>query len=241
MVEGTSIDFPFYLSRILKKALLPHDNAKTQLVLRECYALAELAQTINEDGHGGIVLVVPTEAHRSLKSLQPFAYRFAPPDTTIRDAIRDQLRQQATHGEAFQQLVESELTNDRKTLIAGSLAQPHWRVTKEVRGIASLAGVDGAIVMTRDLQTLGFGATITVKKKKAPQVCKLQPEPKPQEMTLSPLEDLGGTRHQSAARFVAAYSDAVALVISQDRHLSIMHWHEASSSVAVITNSEWLG
>ena len=41
-----------------------------------------------------------------------------------------------------------------------------------------------------------------------------------EEVVVSPLEALGGTRHQSAARFVATNHDAVALVISQDGHPS---------------------
>jgi hypothetical protein len=56
---------------------------------------------------------------------------------------------------------------------------------------------------------------------------------------LSPLEDVGGTRHQSAARFTAANRDAVALVISQDRHLSVLSWDKALDAVAVVRNAEW--
>ena len=53
------------------------------------------------------------------------------------------------------------------------------------------------------------------------------------------MKDLGGTRHQSAAQFVAGNRDAVAVVISQDRHMSVMHWGEAINLVAVIRSVEW--
>jgi hypothetical protein len=94
-------------------------------------------------------------------------------------------------------------------------------------------------VVTRDLQVLGFGAKIVVRSDAAPQVCIFHQEPSKQERVLSPLEDLGGTRHQSAARFTAANKEAVALVISQDRHMSVMHWYEPIGSVAVVRNAEW--
>lgn len=241
IVEGTRMDLPAYLQQILRKAMPENDITETQAVWRECLALANIGRMIVENGHGGIVLIVPTEGDDCLKFLEPFPYRFASPDTRIPDAIRHQLSEQSAMGEAFQQLSASSLPDDQKNLIMRSLAQPTWDVTKQVREIASLSGVDGAIVMTRGLQTLGFGATLTVEKDLASQVYLLRPELGPQEAALSPLEDLGGTRHQSAARFVAKNKDAIALVISQDRHLSVMHWHEPYDSVAVVENAEWLG
>ena len=104
---------------------------------------------------------------------------------------------------------------------------------RSIRTIASMAGVDGAIVVTSDLQLLGFGAKIAIESTAVPRVCMFQPQPGSQEVVPAPLEDLGGTRHQSAARFADANRDAVSLVISQDRHLSVIE------SVAVLRNAEW--
>lgn len=239
-VGGTRVDFPGFLHAILRKALPKNDIIETQAVWRECIALANLGRMIVENGHGGIVLIVPTEGDDCLKFMEPFPYRFTPPDTRIPDAIRKSLSEQAAMGDVFQQLSESSLPDDQKNLAMRSLTRPTWDVTRQVREIASLSGVDGAIVMTKELQTLGFGATLTVEKDFASQICILRPELGPQEANLSPLEDLGGTRHQSAARFVAKNKDSIALVISQDRHMSVMHWHEPSNSVAVVENTEWL-
>jgi hypothetical protein len=66
-----------------------------------------------------------------------------------------------------------------------------------------------------------------------------RPEPGNQEVVHSRLEDTGGTRHQSAARFVSANRDAVAIVISQDAPVSMMHWDEPNNLVAVVRNVEW--
>jgi hypothetical protein len=93
--------------------------------------------------------------------------------------------------------------------------------------------------MTKDLRVMGFGAKIAVKNSTPPRVCMFRPEPGSQRVVISPLEEIGGTRHQSAARFVDAHRDSVALVVSQDGHMSVLHWHNEIESVAVVRNAEW--
>jgi len=64
-------------------------------------------------------------------------------------------------------------------------------------------------------------------------------KPGKQLVVPSGLDDLGGMRHQSAARFVQANPRAVAVVVSQDRHVSVMNWEDPLESVCVIRNAEW--
>jgi DNA integrity scanning protein DisA with diadenylate cyclase activity len=105
--------------------------------------------------------------------------------------------------------------------------------------MASLANVDGALVITRDLSVIGFGAKIAVGGA-APRVVRL--EPGTQAVVQATLEDAGtGMRHQAAVRFADANKDAVALVISQDRHMSVIHWDDKNSSVVILPNAErWI-
>jgi hypothetical protein len=92
--------------------------------------------------------------------------------------------------------------------------------------------------MTRDLTLIGFGAKINVEQDSAAIVLVSKPD-RPDPVRL-PLDNLGGTRHQSAARFVSANRDAVAIVVSQDGHVSAIHWDESTESVVVVRNAEWL-
>jgi Probable sensor domain DACNV len=241
-IEGTSIDLAAHLQRVLHKALQSNEYIETQAIWLECLAIRNLARTIVEDGHGGIILIVPNAPSDCLNYLDPFDLLFETPDTSISDAIRQSLRSQFAEGEAFQRLSEKIQPDDQRDLftLINSRPQLDWGASRETRHIASLAGVDGAIVMTGDLQTLGFGATIAVPKEVVSPIVILSPEPGPQPVALSQLQDVGGTRHQSAARFVAATRETVALVISQDRHLSVMHWENEFNAVAVIRNAEWL-
>ena len=93
--------------------------------------------------------------------------------------------------------------------------------------------------MTRDLQLLGFGAKIGFSQTTRVPVCNFKPTPGTQEVVPLLLEDLGGMRHQSAARFIMQNGDAVAIVVSQDRHVSAMNWEDELTSVCVVRNAEW--
>ncbi len=50
----------------------------------------------------------------------------------------------------------------------------------------------------------------------------------------------GGTRHQSAARFVAAHHDAVAVVASHDGPLSVIIWVKDRDRLLVIRDVDVL-
>ena len=236
---GSRITLADYLKRALRKALPANDIIDTQAVWRECGVLAILAKIIREHGHGGILLIVPDDAGPWLGSLNPFAYRLAVPNTRLRDGIRRELSEMAAQGEVLQRVSQPDVPADLRDHILGTVTPRPWYDDGEVRGIGSFAGVDGAIVITKDLSVLGFGATIAVGQRGAPRICVLRPEPGPQEAVAVPLEALGGTRHQSAARFVDANRESVAVVLSQDRHMSVMRWDSEIAAVAVVQNAEW--
>jgi hypothetical protein len=239
IIAGSPIILADYLRRVLRKALPADDILETQAVWRECLALKDLARMIVAGGRGGTVLIVPSETGTWSESLNPFTYRFASPVTKIRDSIRLELNEAQAQGETVQRLSAMELDEDLRNSIMVAVNPRSGNIERGVRAVASLAAVDGAIVLTRDLRLLGFGAKIVAGGDAAPRVCMFRPEPGSQKVVSSPLEDLGGTRHQSAARFTDRNRDTVGLVISQDRHLSVMHWDEAIGSVSVLRNAEW--
>jgi hypothetical protein len=241
LIGGTGSDLGHHLQKILQKKFpADGDYAETQAVFGECMALADLARVILARGHGGMVLIVPSEAGGWSEYLNPFAYQLTPPDTAMRDAIRLDLSLGRAKGEMLQHLWATDLSDEFKHLVAAATKQRSGDVERAVRTIASLAAVDGAIVVTKEMRVLGFGAKIAAATGSAPQVCILGPKYLRPVAAPSSLEDLGGTRHQSAARFVALNKDAVALVISQDRHMSVLHWEDSVSSLVAIRDAQWL-
>jgi hypothetical protein len=107
-----------------------------------------------------------------------------------------------------------------------------------LRRVAPYASVDGAVVVTRNLDVLGFGAKIHTPHAVGP-VLVTGPQDEPTRADMRPMEDTGGTRHQSAARFVAAHHGCVAVVVSHDRHISLFFWEESLASVRMIRNVDW--
>jgi hypothetical protein len=239
IIEGGKTDLPHYLQGILRKAVPVNDMLERQAAWRECLVLGKLAEHIHADGHGGAVLIVPTETGEWSASLNPFAFRLASPDSSLRDAIRRELHETHTQVETLPRVWQSDLPDYMKNAITSAVGQRPWYNERDVRAVAALARVDGAIVMTKDLRVVGFGAKIAVRSSTPPSVSMFRAEPGSQGIVISPLEEVGGTRHQSAARFVDAHRDSVALVVSQDGHMSVLHWNDEDDSVAVVRNAEW--
>jgi len=89
--------------------------------------------------------------------------------------------------------------------------------------IASLAAVDGAVVMTKRFEILGFGAEIAGD---LPPVANVRRAMDLEADTfVTERVDSVGTRHRSAYRFCNAVPDAVAVVVSQDGGVQFVNRH----------------
>jgi len=239
ILAATGFDLAHYLQRILPKAFPEGDLLETQAVWRECLALAEIVRLVLRDGHGGTVLLVPDSRGEWERSLDPFSFRFKIPNAIVRDVIRKELEDTDDQGKAMVKLSQASLPEDVKNRIMGGLYPINSDHRVAIEMMASFAKVDGAVVMTRDMQLLGFGAKIAFQSGHEVPICKFKPVPGAQEVLRLRLEDTGGMRHQSAARFVEAHRDTAAIVVSQDRHVSLMHWDDNISAVCVVRNAEW--
>jgi hypothetical protein len=98
--------------------------------------------------------------------------------------------------------------------------------------------MDGAAVVTHELALLGFGAKI-ITDVVPPKILGIRPVVG-DALEQRSLESLGGMRHQSAARFVTAQRDCIALVVSQDGMVSLFSWLEDERAVLVARELELL-
>jgi hypothetical protein len=92
--------------------------------------------------------------------------------------------------------------------------------------------VDGAVVVNDHYELLGFGAKIARRQgaTQVEQVTLTEPIRGAVEKLVHP-EEIGGTRHLSAAQFVHDQHDAIALVASQDGQFTIFEWSPCASMV----------
>jgi hypothetical protein len=201
--------------------------------------LIRIISAIIASGHGGMVLIVPP-GDESWRANVSFRYHF---DEAGGRLLQDSMRG-VKHG-------LGEATRHYESLLTGGAAAETLealrvqyddvlsmqRLTESLlRRVGDLARVDGAVVMDDGLKLYGFGAKLLFG---------------PREFTVTvlnavtgrmtegvPLSALGGTRHQSAARFVEANRATDAMVVSQEGRLSMFSWSERTQALAVIQNLE---
>jgi hypothetical protein len=101
-----------------------------------------------------------------------------------------------------------------------------------VAAVAGLTAVDGAVVLTDQYELLGFGAKIARRKgwPQVEQITLTEPIEGATPALVHP-EQLGGTRHLSAAQFIQDQQGAVALVASQDGRFTVFDWSTCEKMV----------
>jgi hypothetical protein len=171
----------------------------------EIAGLTFVAKEMWRLGHGGTLLVV-REAdwerdlyvpHRLDESSQGLLARLGARVQAVQGPENDQLKQ---------------------ALLFGS--------EQAAKQVAAFTRIDGAAVIGRDLRLFGFGARITTEDVGDVHPAVMRRTIYEDVLTPADWSDLGGTRHQSAARFVAASRDSVAFVSSQDGRLSAFAWRD---------------
>jgi hypothetical protein len=170
--------------------------------------LVQLAVSMRAHGRGGCLLVVPAESECWRESIvQPMAYAVLPAFLELA-----QLSQEPPED------------SDRRV----------WQdeIGRTVEWVAGLSAVDGATVITARYELLGFGAKITRRKgcNQVERVMLTEPIAGSPSAVVHP-EQLGGTRHLSAAQFVHDQRDAAALVASQDGRFTIFEWSPCEGKV----------
>ncbi len=108
----------------------------------------------------------------------------------------------------------------------------HEELGRTIEWVAGLTAVDGAVVMNDQYELLGFGAKIA-RRRGFPQVEQITLTEPIQGQVAERVQpdELGGTRHLSAAQFANDQRDALALVASQDGRFTVFEWSPCEGMV----------
>lgn len=106
-----------------------------------------------------------------------------------------------------------------------------------VDGIFNITKIDGATVVTRHLEVLGFGAKIEANVE-LESIVQTQPFEGSPTKTIKVADWNVGTRHKSAAKFVSQQKDCLALVASEDHRISLFSWDKELNLVQQLTEFE---
>lgn len=171
-------------------------------------ALVQLSISMRTHGHGGTLLVVPAGSETWRDSIVwPVRYMVDPPHTALADLLRHEPDEK--NGTGWQD-----------------------RLTSEAVALAGLTAVDGATVVTDTFELQAFGVKITRSSGSAPITRLTLSEPilGVQSSVVHP-NQIGGTRHLSAAQFIHDQRDALALVASQDGRFTVFAWSRPDDTV----------
>lgn len=164
------------------------------------------ASSMRNHGCGGTLILGP-DSGNWLDSVK-FGHRVAEGQNILSEKM-DSFRAWAA------ELPRDQLIED--LFLPESEAQSELHTT--LRLVAGLSAVDGALILTYNLEFLGYGAKLQATPRDA-QVRVLYPTGEPGgEIVKS--SKLGGTRHQSAVHFVAAHPETLACVASQDGRFTV--------------------
>jgi hypothetical protein len=131
---------------------------------------------------------------------------------------------------------------DLKLFLQGQREHMSPSLRRLTESLGQLTATDGALVLTDDMTVVGYGAKLPVRDVHCERVFQstVAAEARGEAMKRVELEDLGGMRMQSAARFVYEHHSSMFVVASQDGGLSIVTWYLVSNHLAVIRQAELL-
>jgi hypothetical protein len=182
--------------------------------------------------HGGAVILLPSEhADEVLRGTGPLRLRYAFRDTDSRRRYRrliQSLMADIARAGGRAGLTEVDIAaygTFRDTELAT------WRdaIFEMSQLIASLTEVDGAVVMTKRFELLGFGAEIAGDLPDVQRVARAL-DLEATDKVLEPLA-MDGTRHRSAYRLCSRMPEAIAMVVSQDGGVRFVATHEGEVTV----------
>lgn len=179
--------------------------------------LKRIIATVRDAGHGGTLLVVPDV--EAIANVVQIHHAFA--DEEPRRRYRTLLqRALAILARSTSTSVSALGWDAYDTSESPELAQVDEAILEIAHLIANLADVDGAVVITRRFEILGFGAEIVGRADVGTIRRALDLEAR---HTVEESSSGVGTRHRSAYRFIAQLPDAVAIVISQEGSVRFVH------------------
>ncbi len=188
-----------------------------------------IVATIRAAKHGGTIVLVPPEDAPRFTDEDRFVtlkYRFVDEEPRHRCATVMSRTLNAL-AEVCAPLVPPGTKvgwNEHASLADPLIAELDEALFEVAHLIAALADTDGAVVMTKRFELLGFGGVVSGELPDVSRVARaldVEGEHRIRERT-----DLVGTRHHAAYRLCNARRDALAIVVSQDGGTRFVRWKD---------------
>jgi hypothetical protein len=202
------------------------DPDVTRLIVQ--HSVRSVIGLMRNSHHGGTILFLPPKGDGSLQKLDgrvlpKYGFVSEEPRRRFRTLIVALMNAlagaQPTHPERRQVGWEQYVSSTD-----GALARIDEAIFELAHQVAGLAAVDGAVVLDKRFELLGFGAEIGGDLPAVRCVARALDAEGTARVRESVERD--GTRHRSAYRLCNFVHDALAIVVSQDGTVRFVKWHE---------------
>ncbi len=174
---------------------------------------------IRQRNHGGTILMVPDELGvKDTRLTDRILVKYSCEDARAWSHLLNYICSHHRYYDLLFKTWETKSVSQKRLKRLRGLKHTYEETEELVRDqahfLASLTGVDGALVLTNSLRVIGFGAEVIVPSPTLRMV-KLAEDSSGTEGRLQPIDSFG-TRHRSALRFCSSYEESVAFIVSQD-------------------------
>lgn len=211
------------------------DNQVIRQIIQQM--VKRLVATIRDSRHGGLLVIVSPEDADAIERSQhgngvpPIRMKYLFSDGAARGRFRSLLLLLlANLAEAHPECAEGREKKVGWKEFQTSMMQEPGTFDEGILEIAhlaaGLASADGAVLMNKRFDIIGFGGEISPELPLAPAVAQaLDVEATQTRMVAT---DLVGTRHRAAYRLVSQLRDCIAIVVSQDQEVRFVAWQNDS-------------
>jgi hypothetical protein len=190
-------------------ARLPFEDSFTKHVAQQM--VKRVVAILSSAHHGGTILLAPADALDERFLSMKYRFRENARSRRFRALVGEMMSALEVHSQRQGVSADSQLY---RSVVDPRIAELDEALFELSHLIAALADVDGAVVLSKKLDVLGFGGEIAGE---LPQIREVRRalDLEGDKYVIESLEGTG-TRHRSAYRFCAACPKALAVVVSQD-------------------------
>lgn len=214
-LSDSAIELYEDVCRTLKTKIYASDDSNEHPYQIYYRTITNIMRQTREHFHGGTFIIVPNELtidDERIKDRINLKYKIEPIpiwDELIKEAVASS----KYFDKAFSKTIT--LKELKETVRQDRIRENAEEKIFEYEFFASkLSGVDGAVLLNKKLDILGFGGEITASSNSLTLVRKAK-DPYGKNWSEVSIQSFG-TRHRSALRFCSSYENACAFVISQD-------------------------
>jgi hypothetical protein len=194
--------------------------------------LEDILFNIQKQGHGGTLIIIPDSVNVNSPTLKnQLSIKYPCNHSKGWDALLEYLELSYLKGNIEKAILRPKGRKLKKIYsvnedLNNSIILWNNVMKDSIKFLSSLAGVDGAILITDRLKLIGFGVEIKIKSSKLQKVQVARDSSGKIQGEIS-IEDFG-TRHRSAFRFCDRNKDSVIFVISQDGGITAVKKNESN-------------